>query len=162
MKDKLQLQIRSDSMKNSWETGKIVWHVHTCPNFSKDEIKFGEMLKDKLTIYGDELDTSFKIERLDLPKHYFCPDFKFRNFVIEFDGDFWHAHSRLAEDIVHHNVTAKEIWEKDELKNLTYRKAGFTVIRVWQSDFLANKEKCINNIVKILLEKEENNGITQC
>lgn len=162
MKDKAQLQIRSDSMKNNWETGKIAWHAHTCPNFSKDEIKFGEMLKNKLTIYSDELDTSFKIERLDLPKHYFCPDFKFRNFVIEFDGDFWHAHNRLAEDIVHHNVTAKEIWEKDELKNLTYKKAGFTVIRVWQSDFLADKEKCVSNIVKILLEKEENNGITQC
>ena len=70
----------------------------------------------------------------------------------EFDGDFCHAHKREDNEIVHHNVTAKEIREKDELKNKTYEKYGYKVIRIWRSDFLNNESEVIKNILKILLE----------
>ena len=46
----------------------------------------------------------------------------------------------------------KEIREKDELKNKTYERYGYTVIRIWRSDFLDNENEVVKNISNILLE----------
>lgn len=152
MKDFEQLELRKNTMKQSWEEGKLKYNPYHSPNFSKDEIRFGEMLKEELKENGKFLERGFKIERIDLPKHYFVPDFKYKNYIIEFDGDFWHAHNKEDSEIVHHNVTAKEIREKDELKNKTYERYGYTVIRIWRSDFLDNENEVVKNISNILLE----------
>lgn len=153
MQNNNQRKLRSNSMKHSWEIGKIVYYENAYPNVSKDELQFNILLLEKLGENSKYLERNFKVERYDLPNHYFWPDFKYKNFIIEFDGDFWHAKDRLDEEIVHHNVSAKEIHHIDELKNETYKKAGFTVLRVWQSDFLADKEKCIQNIINIILKQ---------
>lgn len=152
MQNEEQRKLRSQSMKLNWETGKIIWQKNARPNFSKDELRFGELLKSFLGENSKYLEQDFKIERYDLPNHYFCPDFRYKNFILEFDGDFWHAKDRLDEEIVHHNVSAKEIRQHDELKNETYEKAGFTVLRIWQSEFLADEEKCVRSIADILLK----------
>lgn len=152
MQNEEQRKLRSDSMKRNWETGKIAFRKNAHPNFSRNELRFGELLTKALGENSKYLERHFKIERYDLPKHYFCPDFKYKNFILEFDGDFWHAKDRLDEEIVHHKILAKEIHQQDELKNETYKKAGFTVLRVWESDFLADEQKCIQSIVNILLK----------
>ena len=148
-----QRQLRSEAMKQSWQNGNIVFHTHRSPNFSKDEKYFGELLRDKLGDNKIYLEDNFRIERDDLPKRYYYPDFRYKNYIIEFDGDFWHAHNREDSDIVHHNVTAKEIHDNDAKKTALYERKGFTVIRIWQSEFLSNKENCIENILKIILQE---------
>lgn len=150
MKNPEQRELRSDIMKASWENNLIEWHVHRGPNYSKDEMRFGDLLREVLGDNSSKLITKFKLERDDYPKHYWCPDFKYENFIIEFDGDYWHARDYDDNEIVHHNLTAKEIRECDKLKNAAYRRAGFSVIRVWLSDFKQDELACVNNVLSII------------
>lgn len=151
MKDPVQLEIRSESMKKSWKDGKIVGHPMHFPNFSKSEIEFGNLLKKALGKYSRSLKNGIFFERLDKPNYYFKPDFVFKKCVIEFDGDFWHARNFDDNEIVHHDIMAKEIREIDKLKTKTYKKYGYKVFRVWYSDFKNNKEKTIQKLKNKLL-----------
>lgn len=45
----------------------------------------------------------------------------------------------------------KEIREKDNQKTKFYEELGYTVIRVWQSEYLNNKEKIIEEIKNRIL-----------
>lgn len=150
MKNPVQREIRSNTMKARWENNLIEWHAHRGPNYSKDELRFGDLLREALGDNASKLITKFKLERDDYPKHYWCPDFKYENFIIEFDGDYWHANGYDDNEIVHHNITAKEIRERDEMKNAAYRRAGFSVIRIWQSDFKQDNSACVNHVLSII------------
>lgn len=150
MKNPEQRELRSNAMKANWENNLIEWHAHRGPNYSKDELRFGDLLREALGTNASKLITTFKLERDDYPKHYWCPDFKYENFIIEFDGDYWHANGYDDNEIVHHNITAKEIRERDEMKNAAYRRAGFSVIRIWQSDFKQDKSACVNHVLSII------------
>lgn len=142
MQDASQLACRSTAMKNSWVTGKLEFNQVRMPNFSKIELKFGEVLGELLGDRKNDLTRKVKIERFDWPKHYYyyCPDYKYHNFLIEIDGDYWHARDRADDEIVHHGLTAKEIREKDAKKDATYTGRGFSVIRIWASDFKRDPE----------------------
>lgn len=150
MKNPVQREIRSNTMKANWENNLIEWHVHRGPNYSKEELRFGDLLREALGDNSSKLITKFKLERDDYPKHYWCPDFKYENYIIEFDGDYWHAKGYADSEIVHHNLTAKEIREHDEMKNVAYRKAGFSVIRVWLSEFKQDPLACVNRVLSII------------
>lgn len=150
MKNPEQRKLRSNAMKASWENNLIEWHIHRGPNYSKDELRFGNLLREALGDNSSKLITKFKLERDDYPKHYWCPDFKYENFIIEFDGDYWHARDYDDNEIVHHNLTAKEIRERDEFKNAAYHRAGFSVIRVWLSDFKQDELACVNYVLSII------------
>ena len=49
------------------------------------------------------------------------------------------------------NITAKEIREKDNQKTKFYEELGYTVIRVWQSEYFNNKQKIIEEIKNRIL-----------
>lgn len=155
MKDPNQLKIRSVCMKNSWEEGRISWGENAHPNYSKAELKFGEMLTEKLGENSSFLERGFKIKVDNSKQKTYLPDFKFKNFIIEYDGDFWHGRNRNSTDIVHHNKTAQEIWDRDSERDRVYKNLGYKLIKVWHSDFINNKEIVINGIVKTLLSEEE-------
>lgn len=147
MKDPKQRELRSKKMKESWETGKIVPNPtnNTRPNFSKEEIKFGEQLEKVL---GKKLLRKQSI-RLD-DGHWILPDFVLDDFIIEYNGSFWHADPRKykAEDVIHHNYTAKQIWERDEYRREVYKSKGYKLIEVWSEDYHNNPEEVISQVVK--------------
>lgn len=75
------------------------------------------------------------------------------NLIIEFHGSFWHADIRLFPNddiIVHHNKTAKECRNENELKKKLYESLGFNYIEVWSYDFLKDKDECINNTLNMI------------
>ena len=147
MKDPKQRELRSKKMKESWETGKIVPDPvnNARPNFSKEEIKFGEQLEKVL---GKKLLRKQSI-RLD-DGHWILPDFVLDDFIIEYNGSFWHADPRMykAEDVIHHNYTARQIWERDEYKREAYKSKGYKLIEVWSEDYHNNPEEVISQVVK--------------
>jgi very-short-patch-repair endonuclease len=65
------------------------------------------------------------------------------NIVIEVDGKYWHAHPSKfkADDIVHHNITAKDIWKIDSVKNEKIRQSDYKLLRFWENEFDLNKVK---------------------
>jgi len=84
------------------------------------------------------------------------------NLCILLDGDFFHAnpskysddfviwHKRISKSSGRHveEITAKMIHEKDELVNKKLRADGYEIIRIWESEFEKNPEKCLKKIIK--------------
>ena len=73
------------------------------------------------------------------------PDFVFRmeRVAVFVDGDFWHGHPTKGQM----PATNRDFWtakilrnkKRDRLVNLTLRKRGWTVVRIWQSDLNSAK-----------------------
>ena len=68
--------------------------------------------------------------------------------IIEYNGDQYHANPKLYEssDNPHpyrKNITAQEIWNKDERKRLVAEEEGFQILTIWDSDFRRHKEETL-------------------
>lgn len=80
--------------------------------------------------------------------------------IIEFNGDYWHANPRrYSEDsLVNHpgkkNLTAKEIWDKDQRKIEFAKSKGFDVLVIWESEFCDNYNETLNKCMEFLNGEE--------
>jgi G:T-mismatch repair DNA endonuclease (very short patch repair protein) len=75
------------------------------------------------------------------------------NTIIEVDGDYFHANPKKykAEDkIFRKGMTAKEIWEKDEIRTQELIEKGYRVIRLWEDKIkvmeVEDLQKLLNKI----------------
>lgn len=126
---------------------------------------FGELLSkyiDKETIYFATHNKEFRLEKDGGGVWlYDFVDVKKKK-IIEYHGDMYHGNPKkyLAEDYPHpfrKNITAKEIWDKDEKKRKRAEKEGFEVLVVWDSEYRwGNKQKVVNKCLKFLGVDSEN------
>lgn len=90
------------------------------------------------------------------------PDLVFRKYrlVVFCDGDFWHGrrlNQRLAKLRSGHNA---DYWVakirnnvlRDRLTNRRLRDAGWRVVRIWETDILADVEGIVNRLTRMLTE----------
>jgi G:T-mismatch repair DNA endonuclease (very short patch repair protein) len=81
------------------------------------------------------------------------------NCIIEFNGDRWHANPEKygPEDrprpYKEHNLTAKEIWDKDEERMQKLREDGYDILVVWESHVKLNKEDELRVCLNFIIEK---------
>lgn len=81
-------------------------------------------------------------------------DVLFKNKIIEFNGDFWHANPDFykSDDIVKipntRGLIAESIWKKDEERNNKLISMGYDVLVIWESDWKKNKELVLDKIKK--------------
>jgi hypothetical protein len=76
--------------------------------------------------------------------------------IIEFHGDFIHANpEKYLSDWFHplKKITAKEIWNQDELKRKEVERLGFEYMIVWESQYKTRKTETITNCLRFLNEK---------
>lgn len=80
-------------------------------------------------------------------------DFCYKNKLIEFNGDYWHANPLFygpKSFIKAKNKRAESIWEYDNIKIKTAKDQGYDVLTIWESEYHNNKEatlqKCIDFI----------------
>jgi very-short-patch-repair endonuclease len=140
-----QREIRSIKMKESWETGKIVYNEHNT-NRSKSEIEF---FKDLENIISCKEKQVIKIgEKWYLPDIFISKD----GIIIEYFGDFWHANPNIykPDDIIHHEIKAQEIWNKDNERKGELEECGYKVWIIWESEFLKNKQQILKGIDNLL------------
>lgn len=80
-------------------------------------------------------------------------DFKYKNKIIEFNGDVFHANPSIYEKDEHpnfynKNLSAEEIWGTDKLKLSILKEWGLEYLVVWESDYMENElkvlDKCLN------------------
>lgn len=82
-------------------------------------------------------------------------DFKIDNYLIELNGDFWHANPKkyVADDLLpmpKNKIKASDIWERDALKRKIAQDNGYTFITLWECDLHdAKKILKIKNIMKL-------------
>lgn len=95
-------------------------------------------------------------------KKYFFYDFVIPEikFCIEFNGDIFHANPKLflendTPNPFNKNLTSKDIWENDKIKEDTLKNCGFDVLKIWETDYNNNPEEIFNLTVKIIEKKYE-------
>jgi G:T-mismatch repair DNA endonuclease (very short patch repair protein) len=72
-----------------------------------------------------------------------------KKIIVEFFGDFWHHNpTKYGHDYVNPFTkrTSSFIWERDERKISELTEQGYLVIVVWESDWNANKEACLQRL----------------
>lgn len=119
--------------------------VELFTNLEHSNAKFGEN-EELLYLTIDE----YKV----LNKLFLKPDFLFENKIIEFFGDFWHANPKISiseEKFKKINkMTIDEKRNQDRIRIEVLEKRGFSVKIVWESDYLENKSKIINECNEFL------------
>jgi very-short-patch-repair endonuclease len=71
-----------------------------------------------------------------------------KNIVIQWDGDYWHGHSSELRNGVPNKIQNKNI-SKDKAVTNYLKKAGYIVLRFWETDVYKNREH-----VQQLIKKE--------
>ena len=84
-------------------------------------------------------------------------DFTYKNKIIEFNGDYWHANpKKFKEDELircgKEPKPAKHIWEKDRSKIEIAKIHGYKVYVIWEDEYMQNKENVLNLAYKFLME----------
>lgn len=73
--------------------------------------------------------------------------------IIEFYGDYWHCNPKIWKEDTYNKTlhkTAKEKWEYDKQRIKKIEDLGYTVKIVWESDFIDNEEKVIQECKEFL------------
>ena len=114
-------------------------------NISKPEQKLVNALRKHLDV-GQQL----KIGS-------FSYDIFYKNKIIEFNGDYWHANPELYlfEDYVGNIIDNKptqayEIWSRDERKKQLAEEHGYEVMIVWESDYSVFPRAIVEKCLKFL------------
>lgn len=141
-----QRELRSISMHNNWKRGLITSNGGVHINHSKKQALFYTLLKEKY----DDIVQHYTIHDQD---KWFFPDIISTkdNIIIEYYGDYWHANPKKYSEnqIVHHNLTAKRIWDIDKERINRLEKLGYWVYIIWEGDFISNKNDIINKFDSI-------------
>lgn len=143
----IQKDLRSKCMKNSWKTGKI-----TKNNYSSNHSHLEKELLNLLK----EIDPSFKEKiTLKIDNRWFFPDIINLNkkLIVEFYGDYWHCNPNIYKkhDDFNFGLKVKDIWNHDNERIGKFKREGYKVIIIWETNFKENKEQVINEIMQYLV-----------
>jgi hypothetical protein len=89
---------------------------------------------------------------LRVGENVYHPDFLIENnTVLEIYGDYWHANPMIytQSDLIFGKMSAKDVWDKDAIREYNIKNAGFIFHKLWQSDVNNdNLEKILCDILK--------------
>lgn len=82
-------------------------------------------------------------------------DIVYKNKIIEFNGDFWHANPRQyrSDDIIKHPRSEKkvsDVWELDAIKHTCAKINGYDIFVVWEDEFKSNRTETIEQCISFL------------
>ena len=79
-------------------------------------------------------------------------DFRYKNIIIEFNGDYWHGNPIIYKenDIVRGSITAKQLWEQDQYKKELAEKHNFNILYIWENEYENDKITTIKNILEYI------------
>lgn len=99
----------------------------------------------------------YRLHRAGLPGR---PDIVFvsRKLVVFCDGDFWHGRNWVKKQKTRPIKTRSKYWlnkiqtnmTRDKRNNRDLRKAGWKVLRLWETDILSDPEKAAAKVYKVL------------
>ena len=123
---------------------------------SKLEIEFTEMLEDRVGILDHTSSKNPYGKWSHLLNTYVVYDIKHKNCIIEFNGNYWHANPKTyADTAVIGNKLAVDIRNRDMLKLKTVSDLGYSVLIVWEDEFIANKSETIKKVEQWILQEQK-------
>lgn len=114
---------------------------------SKGETQLTNALKEIIP----EIETQFHL--INSKDRWYVYDIRFKNRLIEFDGDFWHMNPEQFDANYVHPVSklkASDKWAIDSRKTSRAIEAGFELHRVWESHYNKDKEQVIQECINFL------------
>lgn len=78
-----------------------------------------------------------------------------RKKIIEYNGDYWHCNpNKYAPDYFNKKTGkyAKDVWKADTERRNNLQKMGYSILCIWESDFLKNKELVEKKIMEFINE----------
>jgi len=134
----------SKEMKQTWQDGRMTVSAHGSYNRSRAQQKLFNDIKEICV-------EAMYDKTIRIGERWYYPDIFLprENMIIEYYGDYWHANPKTykANDIVHHNVKAKDIWKKDKDRIKALQSIDYKVYVVWHSDYKTDKEKVLRPII---------------
>jgi hypothetical protein len=115
---------------------------------SKAERELFDILEQSLPELGKSLSLSRENK-----SRYYSYDMFYKNKIIEYNGDFWHANPKIYDVTFVNRVskkTASEIWEKEFDKGVVAKQNGYEVFTIWETDYKKDKQKCIKECLEFL------------
>ncbi|CAB4130211.1 hypothetical protein UFOVP116_325 [uncultured Caudovirales phage] len=119
--------------------------------FSNIEKEFIELIEKKIgKLQHTSLHKPFGLWSTYL-NTYVVYDIKHNDYVIEFNGDYWHANPLLYKETdMLRGKSAACVWEKDMLKLKTAQDRNLKTLVIWESEFKVNKEATIEKVIKCI------------
>jgi G:T-mismatch repair DNA endonuclease (very short patch repair protein) len=130
---------KTDEQKTEWLNKSIhrddVIRKNIGYRSSKLETRIEDTLKENNITYTHQFlikETSKKRKYYD----FYLPEYKI---LIEVNGDYWHANPNIykTNDIIHYcfgHKKAKEIWDKDKIKQEIAESKGYKIIYIWERE----------------------------
>ena len=85
-----------------------------------------------------------KSHSIKIDEKWYFPDILIDNYlVIEFFGNYWHANPKFYKetDIIHHNLTARDIWNSDKNRISVLENNGYKVVIIWEDKWKNYKQR---------------------
>jgi hypothetical protein len=119
--------------------------------------KILEKIKDKENVKFGKHNKEFLIKH---NKKIFYYDFKYKNNIIEFNGDLFHANPNIFKeedfpDFYHRDRSAKQIWKLDKFKLDLLTNKRFNILIIWEKEYKENKNKEIEKCLQFLNLKND-------
>lgn len=91
----------------------------------------------------------------DKYKKFYLYDIRYKNKIIEYNGDFWHANPEFFDESFvnpYNKLSQSDIHAKDNDKLLVAQNNGFTVLYIKEHEYLKNKQGTIEQCIAFLME----------
>ncbi len=124
---------------------ELFWKIYNLIDINeREECEFFELSEKEFTfyVYNDNI-------------NFIKVDFKFKNYIIEFYGDYWHCNpNKYKEDDKAPKTTkiktVKDVWEKDKSRIKILEEKGYKCLIVWEDDYKKNKKEVVDCCLKFL------------
>lgn len=86
-------------------------------------------------------------------KHVYFVDFKYKDKIVEFYGDFWHGNPDIFDRDDFNPVIGKtfyEITQQDKIRIKNIESKGYKVYIVWEREYNKNPVNVVKNIIKFI------------
>lgn len=111
-----------------------------------------EELQEKENIKFFTLNKEFYIYD-EMKKSVFAYDFKYKDKIIEFNGDYYHCNPELYHKEYYNkrkDMKAQEIWDFDKYKLEHAFNKGYQTLVIWEQDFIKDPEKTLKKCINFL------------
>ena len=141
-KPMLGRQVTADQIERQKNTMIRKYGVSCGYNLSKAR----RISKQQTVIYAivKEIDQTALIEKLVPKSKYFADIILFdKKKIIEYNGDYWHCNPKKYMPDYFNKKTkkyAKDIWENDLKRRTSLEKLGYSILCIWESDFIDSRE----------------------
>lgn len=134
----------SEMTKRMWADGKFSWGDGSNWRSKLEIAVFEEVTKSHAASHSFRLSENERTYVFDIH----VPELRL---LIEVNGDYWHLNPEFfrADHVdIHRNISAYDLWSRDEQKRLVGETNGYHVYTLWESDIKTHGlETCVSAIL---------------